>query len=346
MSSTLLTDIDSSLVLKDIWWEYENFGVFYYLQQMNVPWRSKNINANLDKTFMHLNGNKTPSPFLNNYYEYTPGDERVWFTNDSKTAVSTTIFNLFNDNWTAKWNALTAEYDPISNYDMVESGTDTTTRTGTNDVTQTGTDTHSIDHANTQSIESGEVVTSYGTDVTTNTNTDLYNKTNADMYARTNTSITQTKGDDELQISAFNSSSYQDKELNTHGSDTTSGDATNNYTRTQGDATDNYTRTQGDATDNYTHVVGDATSNHETVVDTRVHADNGNTTDEETKNLSTTETRDTTDELTHSLTRSGNIGVTTSQQMIESELKLREYVFFDSVFNDICSVLTLPIYRF
>lgn len=39
------------------------------------------------------------------------------------------------------------------------------------------------------------------------------------------------------------------------------------------------------------------------------------------------------------LTRSGNIGITTSQQMEESELKLREYDFYLVVFRDIDKIL-------
>ena len=44
------------------------------------------------------------------------------------------------------------------------------------------------------------------------------------------------------------------------------------------------------------------------------------------------------------LTRKGNIGVTTSQQMINSELELREYNLIDTIYSDIDSVLTLKIY--
>lgn len=54
-----------------------------------------------------------------------------------------------------------------------------------------------------------------------------------------------------------------------------------------------------------------------------------------------------TDTETHSyrLTRSGNIGVTTSQQMAESEIKLWQWTFFnDVVFPDIDRVLTLSVY--
>lgn len=44
------------------------------------------------------------------------------------------------------------------------------------------------------------------------------------------------------------------------------------------------------------------------------------------------------------LTRSGNIGVTTSQQMLQSEIELRKWLFYQSVFNDIDNILTLSIY--
>ena len=45
------------------------------------------------------------------------------------------------------------------------------------------------------------------------------------------------------------------------------------------------------------------------------------------------------------LTRNGNIGVTTSQQMLTSELELREYNFFNNILNDIDSVICLSVYR-
>ena len=48
---------------------------------------------------------------------------------------------------------------------------------------------------------------------------------------------------------------------------------------------------------------------------------------------------------TRTLTRSGNIGVTTSQQMLESEIKLRAlYNMRDIIFTDVDKVLCLSIY--
>ena len=44
------------------------------------------------------------------------------------------------------------------------------------------------------------------------------------------------------------------------------------------------------------------------------------------------------------LERSGNIGVTTSQQMLQSEIDLRQYNFIMAVFRDVTDMLGLPIY--
>ena len=55
-------------------------------------------------------------------------------------------------------------------------------------------------------------------------------------------------------------------------------------------------------------------------------------------------TKSTTHTGTETLTRSGNIGVTTSQQMLESEFKVRQYDFYKMIYNDVDSVLCLSIY--
>ena len=75
--------------------------------------------------------------------------------------------------------------------------------------------------------------------------------------------------------------------------------------------------------------IGDTTKN----IDGSMNATHKNTD---------TETKDITSDRT--LKRSGNIGVTTSQQMIESERQLWLWNFFESVFSDIDKILVLKIY--
>lgn len=59
-----------------------------------------------------------------------------------------------------------------------------------------------------------------------------------------------------------------------------------------------------------------------------------------TKDLTNNDTK--TNERT--LKRSGNIGVTTSQQMIQSERDLWKWYYFDMVFQDLDKMLTIQIY--
>ena len=61
-------------------------------------------------------------------------------------------------------------------------------------------------------------------------------------------------------------------------------------------------------------------------------------------NISDQLTHNTTDDGKHHLTRSGNIGVTTTQQMAEAELNWRRWNYFREVMDDIDTLLTLRIY--
>ena len=82
---------------------------------------------------------------------------------------------------------------------------------------------------------------------------------------------------------------------------------------------------------------------------------NTTTTDnEKTQNSTNTETRGeitdvdetTTNTATtnRALSRSGNIGVTTSQQMLEAEISLWKFNFLSNVFADTAKMLSTPIY--
>ena len=69
-----------------------------------------------------------------------------------------------------------------------------------------------------------------------------------------------------------------------------------------------------------------------------------------TNNLTSTDDTTVTNNLASSdktvrtLSRTGNIGVTTSQQMAQSSIDLARWKFFETVFNDIDAILTLSVY--
>lgn len=76
---------------------------------------------------------------------------------------------------------------------------------------------------------------------------------------------------------------------------------------------------------------------------TVVNADSGS--DKDTGTVQYADTGSDTQTNSYTMTRQGNIGVTTSQQMLESEYELRKRNYFrDVVFADLDKLLTLNIY--
>lgn len=60
--------------------------------------------------------------------------------------------------------------------------------------------------------------------------------------------------------------------------------------------------------------------------------------------LSNSNSKDTSYKGTEKTTRKGNIGVTTTQQMIMEEIEMRKHLFYDMIMEDIDLVMTLQIY--
>lgn len=128
--------------------------------------------------------------------------------------------------------------------------------------------------------------------------------------------------------------------------------------------TDSYVRDR-DVSGTNTGTAVNALSDTDTITNQVYGFDNGEPTNKDksvdstssintlTNNLANTESEDINDSNAHNednikartLTRSGNIGVTTSQQMIESERNLWMWNFYEQIFKDIDSVLTLKIYN-
>jgi len=190
--------------------------------------------------------------------------------------------------------ALMAEYNPIENYDRHE------------DWTRTPNLTDEAKHTGSDSTEAS------GTDLTeasgTDTDTLSGNDTTTRGYNNYNESSTRT-GDDttERTVSAFDSGTYQpaDKTVETFGSVKDSKDITGSYD----DSTD-YGK-----------------------VDTMDYGRKDETTygrkDETTFNSTMTGRHTGTEKYISRI--HGNIGVTTSQQMIQSELELRKFDIYEEI---------------
>lgn len=182
------------------------------------------------------------------------------------------------------YSAMREQYAPLENYNMTERGSNSELYTDTTERTGTVTAENSRENTSEDSR----------TETTTNTGTV------SDSGERTNTGTVSNS----VNSTSTNSvAAYDSSELVNRDS------TTGNVTDTR---TDNTTETTTNTrTDNTTA----QTTRGGMIQDT----ESGTTTT--TNDL--TDTHEHNGESEHSLTRSGNIGVTTSQQMLESEIALR-----------------------
>ena len=206
------------------------------------------------------------------------------------------------------------EYNPIENYDRRETESYTRKREGSGSIKgDGGADTMTYDtvNANTgNTTNSGsDTVRDSGTDTTTRDGTDSRERTETDTLSKTG-SDTTTEG-----VSAFNESGYKD-----HTRTVASYDSGNTNGIEESESIDR------DETITLAHGKTETTT-HGAIVDT---------TGRETKTGTETRTdlsgKNTTEEASETFTAErylhGNIGVTTTQEMIKQE---REIVNFDIV---------------
>lgn len=185
-------------------WLASGKGIFYYLQQKNVPWKSENINEDLDLEYHgNVSGDKSISPLFG---KLLVDDE---MTEARKGYLADVIFSVYGKTWTKEWNTLSASYNPIENYSMKETMTDdetvttygkTHTKTGTETEAPNVTDTRTPNTVissetgvygfnSSEAVPSGTGETSNtGTDTTVRTGTDTmtYNTSDADTGSNSN----------------------------------------------------------------------------------------------------------------------------------------------------------------
>ena len=240
----------------------------------------------------------------------------------------TNLINVRKYNYTRLYNTTLLEYNPIENYSMTEEGTDTTTASGTktDDLgaysdTTSGTDTTTITDSKTEKLGAYE-------DANTSTTT---NDT-APLTTNTNNVTTDTGSEThERKVAPFDSDTYAEQELNTD----TFKDR-KNVTNTE-----TIVSSHTDTTTKRDNAIGGARENSYTTstTDALEHGMTHNISSR--SNSYTDESNGTT---THKFTRSGNVGVTTSQQMLESERDIAMFNFIGIVAHDIIKSICICIY--
>lgn len=322
--------------LKEVFPEWKTGAIFTALNSRAVPWANVFSGLSIDFDYYgNFSGNKIISGLVENIL---PSDGVL--TSDEITILCDVIMGLYSLKWTKLWETMNFDYNPIENYNMVEEMTDDET---VREYGKTSTRTDNLTHQRTDNLASERTdnLSHQRTDNLTNQRTDNLSTQRTDNLTHaktgTETETPNTTTQDDNSVYGFNSvddvpsdsrtihnTGTNQKTYNTQEADTGTQTQTNSGTQTQ---TNTGTQTE---LDTGTQRQTDTGTQTDTETGTQAFADGG----------SDTQTRN------YTLTRSGNIGVTTSQQMIEAERELwRMWNFFRGiVYPDVDRVLTIEIY--
>ena len=313
-------------------------GIFTVMASNNsLPWANIPTPIDLDYDYYgNHSGNKITSCLVDKL-----SDENGKLSTENMEKLARIIFSKYHDNWERAWYALSLEYNPIHNYDGDETVTTERTYENTNNNTLTNTKTHNLSVDNTGTITDNDTITKTGTDTTHIINNE--DKTGSDTLSKsgkeTNTDTKNGSMIETNEIAGYNSSTYSNDSKKTT--------SYNNYT----DKNELSYDTRQDVQNYDTNV---NTVNDETVTYNTTNTDNKTTTnnlkEETTGTISDSGTNNNQENGTESITvttnKGGNLGVTTTQQMLTSELEFRAmYNFFNNlVYKNIDEVLTIKVY--
>lgn len=318
---------------------YDSFlddNIMTDLLDYDVPWKNDVDITNpmlLDMGYAMQSAGKLIAPIMRSFVDFDSDYNVVPMSDEERQYVAGIVFTLYNVKWSKLYALLSMEYNPISNYDMTETetinretdfdSTDTGTVIRVNDTNTSNTATHTGTDTNVIDSETSDIKTQSGT------------VTNVLDEDTTNTGTVTDSGSRTVDdgVFGFNSSEAVDTDTST---ETKGNTRTNNLTESK-DSTNTETRNLSDIN---TGTVDTTETQTKNLTDT----DSGeiDTTDTETRNLAGT--NNGSEDTERELHRSGNIGVTTTQQMMQSEIELWQWNFFKTVFDDIDKVCCLDIY--
>lgn len=251
-------------------------------------------------------------------------DENGKLTSAKQCLIASTVFNINRRNWVKQYETMLLEYNPIENYNMVETHTGSDTKTDTpDDWKETSTQTPT-DWKNTET----QTPTDWKeTETKTPTNwTETETQTPTDWVETTEGLKADNEANTENKTFAFNSASNDPVPVSQSQADTNA--------KTTVERTGTFETSKETSGTFETEVEKTGTYKTET--------EQSGTYKTETERTGSFESKT---EYDTELTRSGNIGVTTSQQMIESERSLWVWNFFQNVvFKDVAKMLSLSIY--
>lgn len=215
--------------------------------------------------------------------------------------------------WSAKWqrtmerwiNALSIDYNPLENYDRMEDWTDDASRVSNEEKAETASNNSNVVGINSTSDSESNT----GSEKTTRSENAL-----AEDY-----SASSGSGDTENKRSAMDSSNYEphDKSITTSSGENVSSGVTSAAGETE--------TTSGGSNDrNENNISQNTASGDESRLENSNAIDNSSST--------------------HSGRMHGNIGVTTSQQMLEAELNISKWNLYDEIADLFISEFCIYLY--
>lgn len=291
-------------------------GIFNALQQLDVPWNGEVTGATLDlEYFGNVSGDKWVSPLVRKLGDPDTGE----LSSANITLLAGSAYSINHLTWEKEWATLEAQYNPIQNYDMREQMLSDTTvidygkiQTRTDDLThaKTGSDTQTPDLTTTRTLD-----LSHGRTGTITVTPDTLETTTPNLTTATSNAV--------------------------HGFNSATG-APASSTVTQNSGVSSIALSGTEVTD---HNITETDSGTDTTTQTGTNEIVYDTTETDTGDVTTEDSGKDTHTRNYTLTRSGNIGVTTSQQMLESERELWRWNYFrEIVFPDLDKILALQIY--
>ena len=249
---------------------------------------------------------------------YRAGDFPLLYINPDYTRFSLGAFSAkWLDTWQKWYDALSEEYDPLENYNRHEEYEDKHTGTQTNALT--------------------------GSDTTTNTGT----QSNSETINYTGTDKVEERGTKTTAVT---------------------GNSSENVSANDGSTTDHYIWAYNENDDNTYPAPHTSDSTHDTKVDVTTVSNTGSTTESplldttETRNMQDAKTGTRTDNLSETKTLNesnqrtdnlkinhtahlyGNIGVTTSQQMLKEEIEVRKNNIYNMIADMVIQEFCIMIY--
>lgn len=294
-----------------------NHGIFNFFGE-NPPWKSICDNTVMNNTLFFSYGERIASPVLSHFMwnDKTPAiDSDTLHTVDDSDA--NVMAQMLIASYGEKWKRLLAinesQYNPLHNYDMTEKETGSATGL----TQETGNATHSNALSRTATGETGQSYSDARLNSSTTSGTDTNTANNSLSGTQTQTS----EGDS--GIYAFNSENAV---------------PVNENSAKDVKSTTNSGKSAVSSSSDTKSISSDSTSGKRAETEKRLESESANTTDNESKSGSRSETNMRT------LERSGNIGVTSSVQLLTQERDFWSWSYIRVIVEDVADFLTIGVY--